>query len=115
MISAICSNPPEVISYQKARFRRFPRRRVRLTSALPLEPVVPRERANHDVNDAVTGYLSEDADAFGFVDALEDAYVLLGRHPPISATRYAYDFDIGGPAKLAAVSLPYVILYIEQE
>ena len=43
--------------------------------------VVPRERANRDVDEAIDYYLSENAPeaASGFIDALEQAYNHIGR------------------------------------
>jgi toxin ParE1/3/4 len=40
------------------------------------KPIVPRERANRDVDEAVAYYLSEAGEvvALGFIDALEKAY-----------------------------------------
>ena len=47
------------------------------------KPVVPREQANRDIDDAITYYLSEGAEqaALGFIDALEQAYAHIVRHP----------------------------------
>ena len=47
------------------------------------KPVVPRELANRDIDDAIAYYLSEGAEqaAFGFIDALEQAYAHISRHP----------------------------------
>ena len=40
------------------------------------KPVIPRERAEQDVDEAIDYYSSEDAPeaALGFIDALEEAY-----------------------------------------
>ena len=40
------------------------------------KPVVPREQAQQDVEDALAYYMAEDAEAaaLGFIDALEQAY-----------------------------------------
>ena len=52
------------------------------------KPVIPRERANRDVDDAIAYYLKEHAGqaALGFVKALEDAYAFLSRHPGAGAS-----------------------------
>lgn len=80
------------------------------------KPVVPRQRANRDVDDAVAYYLTEHANhaALAFVDALEDAYTLLGRHPAIGSSRYAHELDIPGLRSWSLPRFPYVIFYIEQ-
>jgi toxin ParE1/3/4 len=65
-----------------------------------MKPVVPREQASRDVDDAVEYYLKGGAAhaALGLVDALEDAYALLGRHPGVGTTRYASKvFDLSLP------------------
>jgi toxin ParE1/3/4 len=81
------------------------------------KPVVPRTLASRDVEDAIGYYLKEDAQqaALAFVDALEDAYVLLGQHPAIGASWYAAELQIPGLRSWALPGFPYVIFYVEQE
>lgn len=81
------------------------------------KPVIPRERARRDVEEGVDHYLKEGAiqAALGFVDALEDAYALLGRHPGIGGSRYAYELEIPGLRSWPLRRFPYVIFYIELE
>lgn len=81
------------------------------------KPVVPRTLASRDVEDAIGYYLKEDAQqaALAFVDALEDAYVLLGQHPAIGTSRYATELQIPGLRSWALPGFPYVIFYVEQE
>jgi toxin ParE1/3/4 len=80
------------------------------------KPVVPRTLANRDVEDAIGYYLKEDARqaALAFVDALEDAYAILGQHPAIGASRYAAELDIPELRSWALPRFPYVIFYTEQ-
>jgi toxin ParE1/3/4 len=80
------------------------------------KPVIPRERANRDVDDAIAYYLKEHAGqaAFGFVKALEDAYAFLSRHPGAGASRYAYELDILGLRSWPLRRFPYLIFYMEQ-
>lgn len=79
--------------------------------------VVPRTLANQDVDDAIAYYLKEGAPqaALGFVDALEDAYRILGRNPSIGTPRYAIELDIPGLRTWALSRFPYVICYAERE
>lgn len=58
--------------------------------------VIPREQANRDVDEAVDYYLIEagEAVALGFIDALEQAYTHVGRHP---ATRMNSTCPACGP------------------
>jgi toxin ParE1/3/4 len=55
------------------------------------KPVVPRELANRDVDEAVDHYLREAGErvALGFVEALERAYRHIGRHPASGERRAA--------------------------
>jgi toxin ParE1/3/4 len=81
------------------------------------KPVVPRERANGDVDDAVAYYVKEHAEqaVLSFVDALEDAYALLSRHPGIGGARYAYELDIPGLRSWPVRRFPYLTFYIERD
>ncbi len=81
------------------------------------KPVIPRTLASRDVEDAIGFYLKEDAQqaALAFVDALEDAYVILGQHPAIGTSRYATELQIPGLRSWALPRFPYVIFYIERE
>ena len=80
------------------------------------KPVVPRERANRDVDDAIACYLKEQAGqaAPGFVQALEDAYAFLSRNPGAGASRYAYELDIPELQTWPLRRFPYLIFYLEQ-
>jgi toxin ParE1/3/4 len=81
------------------------------------KPVVPRDRANWDVDDAITYYLKEHTEeaALGLVDALEDAYDLLGRHPAIGSSRYAHELGIPGLRSWLLSRFPYLVFYVERE
>jgi toxin ParE1/3/4 len=59
---------------------------------LKVKPVVARELANHDIDEIIAYYLGESAEqaAYGFIDALEDAYAHIGRHPATGSPRYAH-------------------------
>jgi toxin ParE1/3/4 len=80
-----------------------------------VKPVIPREQANRDVEDAIEYYLKEGSAtaALGLVDALEDAYGLTGRHPGVGASRYAYELDIPGLRSWPLPRFPYLIFYVE--
>lgn len=80
------------------------------------KPVVPRTLASQDVEDAIGYYLKQDAQqaALAFVDALEDAYAILGRHPGIGAARYAAELGIPELRSWALPRFPYVIFYAER-
>ena len=73
------------------------------------KPVIPRERANRDVDDAIAYYPKEHAGqaAPGFV-------AFLSRHPGAGASRYAYELDIPGLRSWPLRRFPYLIFYMEQ-
>lgn len=80
------------------------------------KPVVPRERAHRDVEDAVAHYLAEGAEtaALGFIDALEDAYRLIGRHPATGSPRYAHELNLPGLRSWPLTRYPYLFFYVER-
>ncbi|MGH3298092.1 MAG: type II toxin-antitoxin system RelE/ParE family toxin, partial [Trebonia sp.] len=53
--------------------------------------------------------------ALTFVDALEDAYVILGQHPVIGAASYATELDIPELRSWALPRFSYVIFYVERK
>jgi toxin ParE1/3/4 len=62
------------------------------------KPVVPRESATRDVDEAIEHDLNERANAaaFGFIDALEQAYAHIGRYPATGSPRYAQELNLPG-------------------
>lgn len=80
------------------------------------KPVIPRELANRDVDEAVDHYLSDGADqaALGFIEALEQAYVHIGRHPASGSPRYAHDLNLPSLRFWQLSRYPHLIFYIER-
>ncbi len=78
-------------------------------------PVVARELAARDVEDAIAFYLGEGSElaALGFVDALEDAYAHIGRHPATGSPRYALDLNLPGLRFWPMKRYPYLVFYVE--
>jgi len=64
------------------------------------KPVVPREQANRDVDDAIAYYLSQGAEtaAHGLIDALEQAHGQISRHPATGSPGYAHELNLAGIA-----------------
>ena len=60
------------------------------------KPIVPREQANRDIDEAIAYYLSEDAEqaALGFIDAVEQAYAHISLHPATGSSRYAHELNL---------------------
>jgi len=80
------------------------------------KPVVPRDLANRDIDDAIAYYLSENAEqaAFGFIDALAKAYAHIGRHPATGSPRYAHELNLPGLRFWPLVHHPYLVFYVER-
>jgi toxin ParE1/3/4 len=79
------------------------------------KPVIPREQANRDVDDAVAYYLSEGAEsaAFGLIDALEQVYTHISRHPATGSPRYAHELNLPGLRLWPLARYPYLVFYVE--
>lgn len=77
--------------------------------------VIPRERANRDVDEAVAYYLSEagEAVALGFIDALEKAYGHIGRHPATGSPRYAHELNLPGLRAWPLTRYQHLVFYVE--
>lgn len=80
------------------------------------KPVVPREQANRDVDDAIAYYLSEGVEtaAHGLIDALEQAYAHIGRHPATGSPRYAHELNLPGLRVWPLTRYPYLVFYVER-
>ncbi|MEK6243421.1 MAG: type II toxin-antitoxin system RelE/ParE family toxin [Pseudomonadota bacterium] len=80
------------------------------------KPVIPRELANRDVDEAIGHYVSEDARpaALGFIEALEQAYLHIGRHPATGSPRYAHELDLPGLRSWPLERYPHLVFYIER-
>ncbi|MDP3482199.1 MAG: type II toxin-antitoxin system RelE/ParE family toxin [Sulfuricella sp.] len=80
------------------------------------KPIIPRIIAQRDVEDAVDHYLNEASEqvALGFIDALEQAYKHITRHPATGSTRYAHELDLPGLRSWPLKHYPFLIFYVEQ-
>lgn len=80
------------------------------------KPVVPRDLANQDIDDAIAYYLGEGAEqaAFGFIDALEQAYAQIARHPASGFPRYAHELNLPGLRFWPLARYPYLVFYVER-
>ena len=81
------------------------------------KPVVLRDRARLDVDEAVEHSLTEagTAVALDFVDALEDAFRRIGQQPAGGSPRYAHELEIPGLRFRVAGKFPYLVFYVESE
>lgn len=79
------------------------------------KPVVPRLRANQDVEAAIDRYLSEASAtvALDFVAALEEAYGHLSRQPATGSPRYAHELNLAGLRFWPLSRFPYLVFYFD--
>ena len=78
------------------------------------KPVIPRELANRDVDDAVSYYLTEGGHqaALGFIEALEQAYAHVGRHAATGSPGYAHELNLPGLRVWPLTKYPQLVFYI---
>jgi toxin ParE1/3/4 len=81
------------------------------------KPIIPREQARRDVEAAVDFYATEAgaAVALHFVDAVETAFVAIGRHPASGSPRHGHELDLPGLHSRLEKGFPYQIFYTEQD
>jgi toxin ParE1/3/4 len=82
-----------------------------------IKPVIPRELANRDVDEAVAYYSGAGGTqaALKFIDALEDAYSRISRHPAAGSPRYAHELDVPGLRYTTLTRFPHLVFYIERQ
>ena len=79
------------------------------------KPVVPRQQANRDVEDAIDHCRAEAGETIapGFVDALERAYRHIARHPASGSGRYAHELALPNLRVWLLKNYPYLVFYLE--
>lgn len=77
--------------------------------------VVPREQASRDVDEAIAHCLDQEAEqaALGFVEALEQAFAHIGRHPATGSPRYAHELNLPGLRAWSLTRYPHLVFYME--
>lgn len=80
------------------------------------KPVIPRQLALQDVEEALAHYLEEGAEsaALGFIDALAQAYQHIGRHPATGSPRYAHELNLPGLRFWPLTKYPHLVFYMER-
>lgn len=83
---------------------------------MKVKPVIPRQLANQDVEDALTHYLSEGSPptALSFIEALEETYARIGRHPAAGSPRYAHELNLPSLRCSSLTRFPYLVFYVER-
>lgn len=79
-------------------------------------PVVPRERARRDVEEALAFYEAQGAyeAALGLVDALEAAFETIARHPAIGSGRWGDELTLPGLRSWPLEGYPFAAFYVER-
>jgi toxin ParE1/3/4 len=80
------------------------------------KPVIPRRRAEQDVEDALEHYIAEHTlqAALGMIAALEKAYAHISRHPATGSPRYGHELDLPGLRSWPLTGYPYLVFYLER-
>ena len=80
------------------------------------KPVVPREQANRDIEEALAHYLDEGAAkaAADFIDSLERAFAPISRHCASGSPRYAHALNLSGLRCWPLPRFPYLVFYVER-
>lgn len=81
------------------------------------KPIVPRERANRDIDDAVDYYLNQGGEraALGFIAALEEAWRHIARHPATGSLRYGHELNLPGLRFWPLRRYPYLVFFVERD
>lgn len=79
-------------------------------------PLIPRAQARQGIDAAIDWYLQEAGPtvAGDFIDALEAAFVHLGRHAATGSPRYAHELDLPGLRAWPLTRYPYLVFYVER-
>jgi toxin ParE1/3/4 len=83
---------------------------------LKVKPVVARALANHDIDEIIAHYLGEFAEqaAYGFIDALQQAFANIRRHPATGSPRYAHELNLPGLRFWPLTRYPHLVFYVER-
>ena len=83
---------------------------------MTVKPIIPRALANRDVDEAVEYSLGEGSEqaALGFIDALEQAYSHIGRHPASGSPRYTHELNLPGLRCWPLKHYPQLVFYVER-
>lgn len=81
------------------------------------KPVVLRDLARNDIDQAVAHYLAEAGPtvALAFIDAAEATLRRIAELPGSGSPRYAHELEIAGLRFLSTDRFPYLIFYMERE
>lgn len=77
-------------------------------------PVIPRQQAERDVEEAIEYYLDIAGvnAALGFIDALQAGYTHIAQHPEGGSPRYAHELSLPGLRVLRLQRYPHLVFYL---
>jgi toxin ParE1/3/4 len=80
------------------------------------KPVVPRERAHRDTEEAIDFYTANAGGvvALAFITALEHAYRDIGEYPAAGSPRYAHELELPDLRSRSLKRFPYLIFYVDR-
>lgn len=81
------------------------------------KPVIPRRRAELDIQEAVEHYLAEAGSqvALSFIDALEQAMLHIAQHPASGSPRYEHELHLPGLRHWPLKRFAELVFYVELE
>ena len=81
------------------------------------KPVIPRQHARRDTEEAVDHYLAIAGakTALRLIDALQRAYAQIARHPGSGSPRYAQELGLAGLRSWPLKRFPYLVFYVERD
>ncbi len=81
------------------------------------KPLVLRQRAVRDIDEAVAWYLKEGAAeaALGFIAAVEQACARISQSPAAGSPRYAHELNLPGLRCWPLARYPYLVFYLERD
>jgi len=81
------------------------------------KPIILRAMASRDIDEAIAHYLDQNADAaaLGFIGALEQAYLHIGKHAATGSPRYAHDLNLQGLRFWPLSRYPHLVFYREMD
>lgn len=79
-------------------------------------PVIPRTLAQRDIEDIIAYYITEGGEdlALRFIDALQQGFQRIARHPGVGSPRYAYELGLEGLRALPLRHFPMLVFYMER-
>ena len=81
------------------------------------KPVVPRTAALRDIDEAVAYYLAEagEAPALRFIEAVEQTFARIGRHPASGSPRYALELNLPRLRCVPVPRHPHLVFYVDRD